>query len=165
VSRIAETATVSLALADYASTDISGKTHIIGQGVAVIGWNPEMGVTSRFALIIDVRLPIEFSGAEFPLEIALLDEAGELALVPGPSGMQPLRVAQVVQGVADIPRLGQKVADHTGVHINVIFDLGTGVPLALHGLYTWRVQLDGDESRQWLHNFAVTGPPPGPVFG
>ncbi|WP_139200601.1 hypothetical protein [Curtobacterium sp. MMLR14_010] len=165
MSAIADNATITIGMADFAASDASGKTNVIGDGVAVLGFVPDQGLTNRFALTVKVRLPIGFAGAEFPLEVALLDEAGQLAQLPGPAGIQPFRVAQVVQANSSREVYGQRIVDHVGVSVQAVFDFATGMPLPVSSLLTWRVQVDGDETRQWTYPFAVTGPLPGPVFG
>jgi len=165
VSEIAETAKVSISLADYGATDAAGKINIVGDGVAVLGYVPEAGLTNRFTLLVSVRLPTRLTPTEFPLEVALLDAAGNLAQVPGPAGSQPFRIAHVVQAQSGAAVYGQVVSDHIGVHVHLALDMSNGLPIAANGLYRWRVQLDGDEEHSWTYPFAVGGPPAAPVFG
>jgi hypothetical protein len=167
VSEIAQAATVSILVADFASNDAIGKGNIVGAGVAGLGFDPQQGLTSRFTLWISVHIPTSLCPAEFPLETALVDVNGQLVNLPGPFGSdgQPLRVAQLLQ--AEKPNMTFNAAqrDHLGSRMVVAIDFGSGLPLAPGGLYTWRIRLDGDDTRTWEYPIAVAGPPTAPIIG
>lgn len=165
MSEYAKLATVDLALTDFANTDSAGKGNLIGAGVAVVGFQAPQGLTARIALWVAVHLPTALCPAEFPVEISLLDGAGELFNLPGPSGDQPLRMAQIV--TLEKPNLPIPVVqrDHIGSRSQIVVEFAGGLPLVPGQVYTWQVRLDGDVDRQWTYPFAVVGPQPSAVFG
>jgi hypothetical protein len=165
MSAIADAATVELVLSDFASTDAAGKGNVIGAGVALLGINPQQGVTARFSLWASIHLPTNLCPAEFPVEFSLVDEVGDLVQLQGPTGDQPLRVAQIVQMERPNAPVSIALRDHIGSRTQVVFDFPGGIPLAPGGMYRWRLLIDGDSSHEWTYPFAVAGPPPGPVVG
>lgn len=167
MSDLAQNSEVGLVLADFASSDAGGKVNVVGAGIAVLGFDVNQGVSSRFTLWVNIRVPSRFCPAEFPVEVALLDEAGQLVALPGPvDGVtQPLRIGQVVQVEKSNAGLPLPVRDHIGGQVQMAFDFSNGLPLAIGGVYEWRVRIDGDDSIDWIYPFAVVGPPTGPVIG
>lgn len=85
--------------------------------------------------------------------------------MPGEDGPQPFRIAQIVTANSPAGLFGQRISDHVGITLRAAFDFSNGLPLPVNSLCTWRIQLDGDESKFWTYAFAVAGPPPVPVFG
>ncbi|MBX3194727.1 MAG: hypothetical protein KF727_06455 [Microbacteriaceae bacterium] len=165
MSQIAEQATVAITFADFGNVDSTGKINIVGGGVAVSGFDPGAGLTSRFSLWVQIWLPAVLTPAEFAVEVALVDPAGTLVMVPGPSGAQPIRIAQVVTAEKPTVQLASSIKDHIGSRLNLMFEFGSGIPLAPGANYVWRVMIDGDEARVWEYPWSVAGPPPGPVIG
>ncbi|MCM3657771.1 hypothetical protein M3147_10960 [Agromyces mediolanus] len=166
MSDIAQAATVNIVLADFANNDAGGKGNIIGAGITLVGFDFQQGVTSKFAIWISVRIPIEFCPAEFPLEMAIVDADDNLVSLPGPAGeSQPLRIAQIVSVERPNVQVPAALRDHVGGQIQFVFDFNNGLPLAPNGRYEVRVRLDGDDSRTWKYSFAVVGQAPGPVVG
>ena len=167
MSDIAKDASVNFVIGDFAMVDpLSGKGSIVGAGVAVLGFDPAQGLTSRFAVWISVALPGGLLPAEFPIEIALTSN-GELVNLPAQTGTppQPLRIAQIVQlDKSQIPAPAV-VRDHVGSRNQIVLDFSNGLPLSPNGTYEWQVRVDGDDSRVWSYPFAVSGPMPGPVIG
>lgn len=164
MSDLAARAQVNIALADYAADDAGGKVNVIGKGLAVIGYDARQNISTPFVLVLDVWVPAEVLPAEFPIDIALIDDSGELVELPTPMGPQKLRIAQVVE-VKPPLAFSNAVAKHIGGRANLTVNFNTGLPLAPNGLYTWRIELDGDETYQWAYPFAVAGPPTPPVLG
>jgi hypothetical protein len=72
---------------------------LIGKGLTILRFDDRTRVTQRFSLSSAVWIPTASTPAEFSVEIALFDAAGELVAMPGGAGAQPqnLRIAQVVQ--------------------------------------------------------------------
>lgn len=167
MSEIARQATVELALADFAVSDPAGKVNVIGAGIAVVGFDPAQGLSSRFSLWISIHVPTKLCPAEFPVEVALVDAMGELVTLPGPADgtSQPLRIAQVVNVERPHAQLAAATRDHIGSRVEIVLDFSNGLPLAVGGTYEWRVRIDGDDTRTWSYPFAVTGPGQGPVIG
>lgn len=50
-------------------------------------------------------------------------------------------------------------------HSQVVFTLVNGLPLRGDELYTWHVEIDGEERATWGTSFFVAAPPPQPVIG
>lgn len=165
MSEIAERAKVSVVMADFANTDAAGKANIVGGGVAVVGFDPNTAITSSFTVWIDIWIPTSLTPTEFPVEVALIDSAGDVVGIPGPAGVQALRVAQVVQVERPMPQLPNVLRDHIGSRVQLVFQFGNGLPVRPGGAFTWRIQIDGDEDHQWNYPWAVVGAQPGPVIG
>lgn len=166
MSAVAEAASITVVLADFALSDAAGKINIVGGGVRIVGFSPDQGLTARVSLAVIVELPAHTLPAEFSLEVTLLSN-GEVATVPGPTGPQPLRMAQTVQ----LERLPAEqfpvplVRDHIGRNHQLVMDFGGGLPLSPNGVYEWQVRIDGDDAYAVRYPFAVAGPPPGLVIG
>lgn len=166
MSEIAGAATVDILLADFANSDAVGKGNIVGSGLAVLGLD-QQGLTARFSLIVLVHLPDAHLPSEFPLEIALLDDAGQIISIPGavPGEPQMLRIAQIVtMEKPSLPMLPIAARIRLGARHQSVIDFANGLQLT-PGVYSWRVLLDGDESVEWRYNFAVPGPSSGLVVG
>lgn len=164
MSEIAENASVTILVADFANVDAAGKINLLGAGVAMVGFDPMQGLTSRFSIGVVIHVPTKFLPADFSFEISLVSQGGELVMLPGPAEAQPLRVAQPVS--MDRPNVSSSPAirGHIGSNHQAVLDFSNGLPLAVGGLYEWHVRIDGDVDRVWTYPFAVAGPQ-GPVFG
>lgn len=166
MSEIASAATTTIVLADVVMNDPMGKANVLGAGVAVLGYVPQSGNTTRFSLMVMIHVPSKFLPAEFPVEVSLVNADGTLFELPEPGGtMRPLRVAQMVQLAAPDMSNPAPTRDHIGSRASMVFEFSAGLPLKLGGLYTWRVQLDGDSDREWTYPFAVVAAPQVPVIG
>jgi hypothetical protein len=97
-------------IADYASTDNSGKLNAIGGGLSVIApRSPQeglagvpLGLTSPFSLVVGASVPPTFYGTEVALEVVLEDLSGSPVQLPGPAGQ--LQVMRIGQNIAFGPR-------------------------------------------------------------
>jgi hypothetical protein len=165
MSEVASRALVNVALADYAADDAAGKVNVIGKGLAVIGYDARQNISTPFVLVLDVWVPTDLLPAEFAIDVSLLDESGEIVELPTPVGSQKLRIAHVAEVKYPTGNFSNGVAKHVGGRANLTVNFNTGIPLAPNGLYTWRIELDGDEDYQWTYPFAVAGPPKAPVIG
>ncbi|WBU38189.1 hypothetical protein [Homoserinibacter sp. YIM 151385] len=165
MSEIAEAASATIVLSDFAAVDAVGKTNVIGAGVAMLGFEPQQGLTSRFTVWVEIWIPSNLCPAEFPVEVAFRDASGALVSLPGPTGLQPLRIAQVVTAERPSGLIPASSRDHIGSRVQMVFEFGNGLPVPFGANYSVQLQIDGDSSRQWLYPFAVGGPPPGPVMG
>lgn len=162
-----EAARVSVLLADYAAADTGGKLNIVGGGWQMTGLQADSGQTGPMALVITVDLPPEHYGEEFIVEYALYDELDQLVQVPGPTGNPiPLRIGQTVVAETPASPPGQYLPEKSlWSRANFITNLPNGLALPAGKSYTWRVRIDGDESRMWATGFHVVGAKPGPVIG
>jgi len=166
LSAASEGAELQLVLADFAQAGGDGKVHIVGAGIATLGFDPQQGVTSRFSLYVAILVPSELCPLEVALEVALYQD-GELYELPSPTGTgQALRIGQVLSIEApNNPTMSMVQRHYTGSRHQAVFDFGNGLPLAPGGRYEWQVRLDGDDDRKSAYRFAVSGPPPAPVLG
>lgn len=167
MSEAAAKAVVSIALADFAVSDQSGKVNAIGEGIAVLGIDPVQGLSNRFTVIVGVWLPSSLTPIELPVELALSDSNGSVVQFPGTPGSPPqaIRVANIMQFGHPTAGASVDVNKHIGSRAHMIIDFGNGLPLVPNGSYSWRVELDGDHERVWSYPFAVAGPPAAPVIG
>jgi len=166
MSEVAKNAVVTIVLADFAANEASGKANVIGAGAAILGYEPAMGITSRFALWISVRLPTSLAPVEVPVEISLVDAQGNPVLLPGPAGEpQAMRIAQMTQFEKPTVQVQTLLRDHIGSSVQIVLDFSNGLPLAPNGVFNWQVRIDGDADLQWHYPFAVAGPPTPPVIG
>ena len=165
MSEIAERASTEIIVADFAIVDQAGKSNIVGAGVALLGFDPQQGLTSRFSVWVSVVVPTSLCPVEFPVEIALVDAAGDLVQIPGPAGLQTLRIAQIVTAEKPSAQVAMAQRDHIGARIQLVMDFGSGLPLTPGANYEWRVRVDGDESGQAVYAFGVWGATAGPVVG
>lgn len=170
MSEVAESATVHILLADYAVAEVSvGKINALGAGVNLVGISPTgTGLTSGFAVIVQVSVPPRCYGAESSVEIQLEDASGGLVGLPPAPGLppQPIRVGQVVRFNA--PTLPQPVSTPSNwlpARGQWVLNFTTGLPLAPGQGYAWRVKLDDESRDDWVERFVVVAPPAGPVLG
>lgn len=166
VSELSESATVRLQLADFASADPQNKINLIGGGLSLIGFNPQVGLSQPFALVVWVTVPAKFYDAEATVEIVLEDSGGGLVALPAPVGAaQPLRIGQAVTfekpnfAPAYVPP-GQMPA-----RAQWVLNFNTGLPLPPGQRYVWRVRVDTETQASWVEEFFVPGAAPGPVIG
>lgn len=164
MSEVAQNATVTILVSDFANSDAAGKLNVVGGTVAILGFDGMQGVTSRFSLSVVVNVPASLLPTDFALEISLLSN-GELVLLPGVPDPQPLRVAQPVSMERATAAPTTLIRDHIGSNHVAVLDFAGGLPLAVGGIYEWQVRIDGDDERTWRYPFAVVGPPQSPVFG
>lgn len=164
MSEVSHRANKSLILADYANLDAGGKLNIIGGGVAMVGFEPSQGVSTRITLVATIDVPGDLLPAEFSVEVMLMRD-GALVNLPGPAGPQPLRIGEVQ--TLERPQLPGPVAlrDHVGARRIILLDFSNGLPLAPGGAYEWVVQVDGDEDNRVSYPFVVAPPPAYPVIG
>lgn len=166
MSAASEAAQLQLVLADYAQASPDGKVHIIGAGVANVGFDPTSGVTARFSLYVSTLIPAALCPVEVALEIALYQE-GALFELPSASGVgQALRLGQVLNIEApNNPMMSMAQRAHAGSRHQAVFDFGNGLPLVPGGTFEWQVRLDGDGENAVSYPFTVAGPQPGVVIG
>jgi hypothetical protein len=159
---IADDATVSIVLADFANEDVSKKINMLGAGWQLTGLGPN-GVTAEAAIVVLVQVPSQYRGQQFAIGLTLLNEAGDPVSFPSPSGEpMPLRIQQLCN--VDPPVVpGIHVPNHVPSSVQIVLRLGNGLPLPPNQLYTWSFEIDGNKKSRL--SFYVAGPPPGPVLG
>lgn len=167
MSALADAVRVSVLLTDYAAADAIAKVNILGAGWAVTGVNPETGTVAPQAVVVLIDVPPPFYGEDFTVGLQLKDAGGEVVSLPGPAGEpQAIRIAQVLRAEEPTFPPGTYVPRHTvWSHSQIIFYLANGLPLRPNELYTWYLELDGEQREAWAVSFYVAGPPPAPVLG
>lgn len=153
----------SIVMADYVSIDQLGKAHLVGAGVALLGFDPQQGATTPFALYVRVISPRP-SNDRPALEILLADASGQPVMLPGPMGEpQAMRIAQNVEFP---PPAAPGVSIPNGALPSVAqfaINFANGLPLVPGQSYSWRVQIDHDVIAS--ESIYIPQPPPGPVIG
>jgi hypothetical protein len=93
------------------------------------------------------------------LEVELLTEDGQVVAIPGPAGVQSVRLEQpiIVPSPPGVP---------TGFpgHATAMMELPTGLPLG-PGIYRWQASINGRMEDDWSAPFYVAAPPQPPTFG
>lgn len=166
MSDAAEAARVSMMLADFAIVDAAGKLNIIGGGVNLLGYDPAQGLTSRFALVVEIWIPSKFCPVDLPCDIALRTSDGAVVELPGPAEPQKMRVGQVITVEPPIVQGSVPRHERDGLEgrATYLLDFSSGLPLQPGHAYLWEVQLDGSDPIH-AHPFAVPGGGSNPVVG
>lgn len=153
----------TITLADFVNVDAGGKANLIGAGIAILGFDPQQGVTTPFAIYVRVVSPVPIDDRP-AVEILLVDASGQPVMLPGPMGeAQALRISQNVE----FPPLAVPgVSLPSGALPSVAqfaINFANGLPLAPGHSYTWRVQLDHDVIAS--ESIFIPLAAPGPVLG
>jgi hypothetical protein len=139
---------VTLFLADAAQADTqSGKVHALG-----LGWRQCQSPTPPFALVLFLDIDWDETNEQHKLKCQLLTTDGELVMVPGPQGPQPI----LFEAAAEAGRLPGSIHG-TSVRMPLTLNIPGGIPLE-PGIYEWRVEVDGFESATTVEAFIVVGP-------
>lgn len=96
---------------------------------------------------------------DLALEISLVNEDGVMVQVPGPVGLQPMRIQHTVR--VPTPPGQPNGSPGTG---SALLEFNPG-PSLQPGAYKWQVTLDGQHNEAWCARFYVMPPPSSPVFG
>lgn len=166
MSAIAETARVSIVLADYAQNDSSNKISILGAGWQVTSLQPATGATGAQAVVVLIDVDPAHYEEQFAVEVTLHDEANGVVHAPGPTGEPTaLRISQIVK--AEKPSTPGHFVPPKALwaRVQMILNFPGGLVIPAGQSYTWRVRIDGDDSRTWNLTFHVAGPAPGAVIG
>lgn len=153
----------SVIIADFVNVDAGGKANLIGAGISLLGFDPQQGVTSPFALYVRLVSPLPTNDRP-AVEILLADASGQPVMLPGPMGeAQALRISQNV----DFPPVAvQGVTIPNGAIPSVAqfaINFANGLPLAPGHSYSWRIQLDHDVIAS--ESIFIPVAPAGPVIG
>ena len=139
---------VTLFLADAAQADSqSGKVHALG-----LGWRQCQTPTPPFALVLFLDIDWDETNKQHKLKCQLLTTDGELVMVPGPQGPQPI----LFEAAAEAGRLPGSIHG-TSVRMPLTLNIPGGIPLE-PGIYEWRVEVDGFEHATTVEAFIVVGP-------
>ena len=94
MSNVSEQAVINLTIADYANVDNGGKANLVGVGGGIIPLTPT-GLTARFSVFAEIRIPGSLCPCEMTVEYSLRDASGAVVEMAGPVP-QPVRVANIV---------------------------------------------------------------------
>lgn len=164
MSEIADNATVTVFVADYASFD--GKLSAIGIGFDMTHLEPDTGNTAPQTVVARITVPPQHYHDEMAVAVGLYNDAGDLVMLPGPVGeAQGLRISQVLK--FEVPNTGANNVPRGALpsSANIVLSFPTGLPLEAGRLYRWMVELDGDLRPERSAAFFVVSPPVGPVIG
>ena len=144
----------TLLLADSAQVADS-KLYILGGGWSIAGPGP-----FPMAVAVKVDVPWDETNRSHHLELQLLDQDGNPAVVPGPMGQMPL----LFEGDFEV---GRPPGTIPGVDLVVPLAFQVGpLQLSTGSRYTWRLRIDGEDDENWQASFSTrsgpTGPPDGP---
>lgn len=164
MSHLSEIAKGTILLADYVNVDPMGKVNIIGGGIQFMGFDPETGMSTPFSLFVSLSAsPAPGQDRHAAMEIVLVDLDGHAIELPGPAGMQAMRVSQNVEFTSVTPPGAPAPPTGFPSTANMAMNFVNGLPLAPGRTYEWVVQLDHDLISKVA--FHVPGPTPGPVIG
>lgn len=157
-------AAVMLILADHAAPDPGGRLNLLGAGTRLLGHQPAQGTTAAFGLLVRITVPPGLVGAECAVEIVLQDSDGVPVVVPGPQGEpQAVRIGHAVTfedaAGQELPVPSRSL--RPSAQWAVAFP--TGLPLMPGRIYSWRVRIDHETRDEWVEDFYVPAPHPGPV--
>jgi hypothetical protein len=159
-------------LADRAVTDRStGTVSMLNAGWTMTTLRPAPSqdpsgpqlppVTVPCAVVVFYELEPRYCNRPMELLLELLTEDGQPVELPGPAGLQPVRIRQAVTVASPggVPP-GTPGAGHFTA------ELFSGLPLA-PGAYVWRATLAGQHEEPWEARFNVLPLPVArpPVFG
>ncbi len=160
MSEIAEAATATIVLADYAAVDASNKVNLLGAGWTITQII-QTGATAPHAVVVFIDVPAKFYGQMVPVSLMLLDDAGRPV---EPPGNPPIRIAQLAK--VERPQLpGIYLPDDLPARIQVVMAFPMGIPLERGRKYKWQLEIDSATKPDWETWFCVAGPPPQPVIG
>jgi hypothetical protein len=134
---------LTMLLADAAQA-VEGKLYILGGGWSITGPGP-----AAMAIAIKIEVPWTEANRPHLLELSLLDEDGQVVLVPTPMGNSPL----VLGGEFEVGRpAGLKV----GTPLDVVLALTLGpIQLTPDRRYVWRCSIDGQSPDEWQVSFTT----------
>lgn len=167
MSAIAESARVSVLIADFANTDNTGKINVIGAGISFISV-PAGAPTPPISVVVACDVPESFAGDSYILSAELWDADRDRVkeLPTDESGtLQAVRLSSAVN--VERPQTAFGFTRPTsGVLARHLMLLNFPNGLALSpGMYEWRAQVDGHHDAEWSARLHVLAPAPPPVFG
>ncbi len=131
-------------LADAAQAAPDGKIHALG-----LGWSTTMTPLPPMAVVVFIKVPWDVSNDMHKAVVQLVNTDGDPVQVPGPLGLQPLRVEADFE-TGRPPGLPKG----TPIDLPLTFGLGGGIPLP-PGRYVWELSIDGTTKEGWRAGFVV----------
>lgn len=131
-------------LADAAQTSPDGKVHALG-----LGWSTTITPLPPQAVVVLIKVPWDVSNDPHVAVVELHGSDGEPVQVPGPIGMQPVKVeAQFETGrPPGLPK-------GTPIDLPVTFTVAGGMTLP-PGRYVWELTINGEKKDGWQAAFLV----------
>lgn len=154
---------VFVLLADRGTPNPQGGTlNLLG-----VGWSTTtltagaipVPITPPHVVVVFFEADLSECNRPVPVELSLVNEDGLQVELPGPAGLQAMRIVQEIN-VGSPPGL----PTGTPGRANLMVDIMPGLPLVPGG-YAWRVKVDGDGREEWRAGFRVVGQPQPPAFG
>ena len=130
-------------LADAAQA-AEGKLNVLGGGWSITGPGP---VPSAIAMLIEV--PWDRANMRYPWQIELVDSDGDLVLITGPMGDQPVKV----DGELEVGR-PPGVTPGTPLALPLAINLGP-LPLPPGGRFEWRLTIGEESHEHWRLPFST----------
>ena len=165
---LADSARVSITLADYAAMGEMGKTNVLGAGIGVSPLLPT-GATSPLTVWAHINFAPEFDGEQVAVGICLKNAVGEVvSIATNLAGQtQDLRVQQLATLEAVKGAYGSThhvIPKSVRPTVNLLLRFDNGLPIPA-GNYDWEVEIDGNTREAWKAPLYVAAPNPPPVIG
>lgn len=133
---------VSIILADFAESDQqAGKVHLLGGGWSVTAGPAPMSV------VVFVECPWDQTNKQRHFELVMLDADGNNVMLPGPAGMQPVKI----DGELEVGR-PPGLPEGTPVSLPPLAVNFGPLPLA-PGRYEFQFSIDGECQEEWRRAF------------
>ncbi len=154
---IANSAQVSIFLADFANAEPTGKVNVIGAGWQVMTM-AEAGSTAAHSLVVLISMAPTFGDVEIGTTLTLRDDEGSVVEVPGTNGeLQPVHVSQRVK-LKRPPLEGMPQPAKLWSQGKLVVSLPTGLPLKVDHEYEWIFEIDEVSEGRWFAPFFVVHP-------
>jgi hypothetical protein len=141
---------VTMLLADHAAV-ADNKLYINGGG-----WSVASPIPSPTAIAIKIDVPWDQANIQRKFDLELVDEDGQVVMVPTPIGDQPLRISGNFEP-------GRPPGLKHGVNLDVNLAINVGpLPLQPDRRYAWRLLIDGETEEHWQVSFTTRAGPPQP---
>lgn len=165
MSEISSSCTVHAVMADYAAIDAAGKVNVIGGGISFVGFDSIQGISTPFALFVQVVTPLKsIHETDAVLEIELTDLNGNPINIPSPTGEpNPLRITQIIEFKMNQPAGTEKPVPAFPSTAAVAMNFANGLPLTAGEHYTWSIKIDHEIKGKAF--FMVPRPTALPVLG
>lgn len=134
-------------LADAAQTSPDGKVHALG-----LGWSTTTTPLPPHAVVILIKVPWDVSNDKHVAVVELHGGDGEAVEVPGPMGMQTVKIEAEFE-TGRPPGLPKG----SPIDLPLTFTLGGGIPVPA-GRYVWELTIDDEKKDAWRAAFLVRAP-------
>ncbi|MHB1535212.1 MAG: hypothetical protein ACYC1D_11525 [Acidimicrobiales bacterium] len=116
-------------------------------------------MTGPQTVVVMLEVELALCNRQLTLEMELVSEDGEVVELPGPAGLQPMRITSQVM----VPSPPGAPTGFPG-HGNAMIEFPNGLPLAT-GVYRWQVRVNAQSHEDWSTSFFVAPLPQLPTFG